>query len=192
MTFSGGVAGTEGIIHTGIGPFDIQSGSRLGYFTASISRARAAWRSSRTCWTADAANLLSRGPDRPRSCWRSRPRPSTSRRRGTRHRHAHVADLRRQLPAQHLRLVDGAQRRQPQRGRRLRPGRDLPDRVPASWSGGRVDKFVNIDAVFSPRLAFMMKPQADHAFRVSFNRAFRAPSVINKHLDATVILNQAT
>jgi iron complex outermembrane receptor protein len=33
LTFDGGVAGTEGIIHTGIGPFDIDSGSRLGYFT---------------------------------------------------------------------------------------------------------------------------------------------------------------
>ena len=32
VTFNGGVSGTEGIIHTGIGPFDIQSGSRLGYF----------------------------------------------------------------------------------------------------------------------------------------------------------------
>jgi len=33
VTFDGGVAGTDGIIHTGIGPFDIASGSRLGYFT---------------------------------------------------------------------------------------------------------------------------------------------------------------
>src|SRR5688572_15842610 len=33
LSFSGGVARTEGIIHTGIGPFDIQSGSTLGYFS---------------------------------------------------------------------------------------------------------------------------------------------------------------
>ena len=31
ITYSGGYAGTEGIVHTGIGPFDLQSGSYLGY-----------------------------------------------------------------------------------------------------------------------------------------------------------------
>ena len=31
ITYSGGVAGTEGLIHSGIGPFDIQRGSYMGY-----------------------------------------------------------------------------------------------------------------------------------------------------------------
>src|SRR5207247_6461575 len=31
MTYAAGVAGTQGIIHTALGPFDIQNGSRLGY-----------------------------------------------------------------------------------------------------------------------------------------------------------------
>ena len=31
ISYSGGVAGTEGLVHSGIGPFDIQSGSYLGY-----------------------------------------------------------------------------------------------------------------------------------------------------------------
>ena len=56
--------------------------------------------------------------------------------------------------------------------------------------GGRVDKFSSIDdAVFSPRTTFMMKPDAAQTFRVSFNRAFRAPSFINNNIDTT-ILNQ--
>jgi iron complex outermembrane receptor protein len=42
LVFNGGVSGTEGIIQTGIGPFDIQSGSRLGYFRRAGSRARVA------------------------------------------------------------------------------------------------------------------------------------------------------
>ena len=33
LTFNGGVNGTDGIIHSGIGPFDIQNGSRMGYFS---------------------------------------------------------------------------------------------------------------------------------------------------------------
>jgi outer membrane receptor protein involved in Fe transport len=54
--------------------------------------------------------------------------------------------------------------------------------------GGRIDKFSSIeDAVFSPRTTFMMKPTADQTFRVSFNRAFRAPSFINNHIDTTVL-----
>jgi outer membrane receptor protein involved in Fe transport len=56
--------------------------------------------------------------------------------------------------------------------------------------GGRVDKFSSIeDAVFSPRTTFMIKPSAAQTFRVSFNRAFRAPSYINNNIDTT-ILNQ--
>ena len=52
--------------------------------------------------------------------------------------------------------------------------------------GGRIDKFSSIDnAVFSPRTTFMYKPEANQTFRVSFNRAFRAPSLINNHLDVT-------
>jgi len=57
--------------------------------------------------------------------------------------------------------------------------------------GGRVDKFSSIDnAVFSPRTTFMYKPSLNQTFRVSFNRAFRAPSFINNNLDV-VLLNQA-
>ena len=31
LSFSGGASGTDGIMHTGIGPFDINSGSVMGY-----------------------------------------------------------------------------------------------------------------------------------------------------------------
>jgi outer membrane receptor protein involved in Fe transport len=56
-------------------------------------------------------------------------------------------------------------------------------------AGGRVDKFGNIDgAVFSPRLAAIFKPLDDHAVRVSFNRAFRSPSVVNNYLDISIVV----
>ena len=49
--------------------------------------------------------------------------------------------------------------------------------------GGRVDKFSSIeDAVFSPRTTLLLKPSGDHTLRVSFNRAFRAPSFINNNI----------
>jgi outer membrane receptor protein involved in Fe transport len=48
----------------------------------------------------------------------------------------------------------------------------LNDYVRASI-GARIDKFDNIeDPVFSPRLALILKPQADHAVRLSYNKAF--------------------
>jgi len=56
--------------------------------------------------------------------------------------------------------------------------------------GGRLDKFSSIDnAVFSPRTSFLIKPDAAQTFRVSYNKAFRAPSYINNNIDTT-ILNQ--
>src|SRR5205814_819168 len=55
--------------------------------------------------------------------------------------------------------------------------------------GGRVDKFGNLsDPVFSPRLAATFKPTANHAVRVSFNRAFRSPSVTNNYLDINIVV----
>src|SRR5688572_7433023 len=38
VTYQGGVAGTDGIIYTGLGPFDIQSGSYMGYAKVNYSR----------------------------------------------------------------------------------------------------------------------------------------------------------
>jgi hypothetical protein len=54
--------------------------------------------------------------------------------------------------------------------------------------GGRVDKFSSIDdAVFSPRTTLMFKPDANSTIRVSFNKAFRAPSFINNNLQTSVL-----
>ena len=56
------------------------------------------------------------------------------------------------------------------------------------WVGGRVDKFGNIqDPVFSPRLTAMYQVSPDHSLRVSFNRAFRSPSVVNNYLDVAIV-----
>ncbi|HVJ28503.1 MAG TPA: TonB-dependent receptor, partial [Vicinamibacterales bacterium] len=53
--------------------------------------------------------------------------------------------------------------------------------------GARVDRFDYIDDfVFSPRTALLIKPHEDHTFRVSYSRAYRAPSVINNHLDLVI------
>jgi outer membrane receptor protein involved in Fe transport len=54
--------------------------------------------------------------------------------------------------------------------------------------GARVDMFDVIDnPVFSPRVALILKPKPEHALRVSYNKAFRAPSLVNNFLDTTII-----
>ena len=54
--------------------------------------------------------------------------------------------------------------------------------------GGRVDKFGNLsDPKVSPRIAFIIKPAADHSVTLSYNRAFRAPSVINNALQTNIV-----
>ena len=53
--------------------------------------------------------------------------------------------------------------------------------------GGRVDRFDYLDDfVFSPRTTFMVKPGDNQTIRVSYNRAYRSPSVINNFLDLTI------
>jgi outer membrane receptor for ferrienterochelin and colicin len=48
--------------------------------------------------------------------------------------------------------------------------------------GARVDKFNDLDGVlFSPRTAFMIKPTPHQAFRVSYNRAYMAPSLFAEY-----------
>ena len=127
LSFSGGVAGTEGIMHSGIGPFDINSGSlmaygRVGYQRqgAPRGRVRAAPRRRRD------------QSDRPRPNGRVHPVRIQDEHdgRGVVERecvcHPPRRHLRRQPAAQHVRSLDCAAERQPHGVRRLRPGRDLP------------------------------------------------------------------
>ena len=54
-------------------------------------------------------------------------------------------------------------------------------------AGGRVDRFDFVDNfVFSPRVAFLIKPDPNQTFRVSYNKAYRSPSVINNFIDLII------
>jgi hypothetical protein len=126
LTFNGGVSGTEGIIHSGIGPFDIESGSYLSYFTARYQKGARRVAFFTNILTADSTNLLSRGPTGaflPLAFDTKTFDVEAGDSRAARHQER--ADVRRQLPPQHVRRLARARRRQPQRGRGLRAGRDL-------------------------------------------------------------------
>ncbi len=190
--FGGGYAGTDGIIHSGIGPFDIDSGTNMSYAKADWVR-----RSARVSFFAnlldgDAQNLLTVGPDgRPLSfAFESQTY------------NLDASDTR--LLGDRNILTYGANFRQnefdlsiaPQGDDRREYGVFVQDEIligdKVRWLiGGRWDDIDPIDGVFSPRTSLLLSPRPNHTFRLSYNQAFRAPSLINNFLDVT-ILNQVT
>src|SRR4029450_2605404 len=59
IPYSGGYAGTEGIVHTGIGPFDLQSGSYLAYGRVAYAKSGLKVAAFGNFLDGDAPNLLS-------------------------------------------------------------------------------------------------------------------------------------
>jgi iron complex outermembrane receptor protein len=192
LVFSGGVAGTEGMIHSGIGPFDVESGSTLTYFSGRYQKGGRRIGFFTNILNGDATNLLSRdlsGQFLPLIF-------------DTKTFDIEASDLR-TIGSRHILSYGGNYRHNtfdisvaPNGDDRNEGGAYVQDEIFLSdrfrWVvGGRLDKFSSIDsAVFSPRTTFMYKPSLNQTFRVSFNRAFRAPSFINNNLDV-VLLNQA-
>ena len=192
LVFSGGVAGTEGMIHSGIGPFDVDSGSTLTYFSGRYQKGGRRIGFFTNILNGNATNLLSRdlsGQFLPLIF-------------DTKTFDIEASDLR-TFGSRHILTYGGNYRHNtfdisiaPSGDNRNEGGAYVQDEIFLSdrfrWViGGRVDKFSSIDnAVFSPRTTFMYKPSLNQTFRVSFNRAFRAPSFINNNLDV-VLLNQA-
>jgi iron complex outermembrane receptor protein len=191
FVFGGGIAGTEGIIHTGIGPFDVANDSRMSYFTGRYQKGGRRIASFVNVLNGNANNLLQRGAN-------GQPLPlgfdtitfdieaNDVKAIGTRNVLSYGGNYRHN--AFDITLA-------PNGDDRNEGGGYIQDEVFLSdhfrWVvGGRVDKFSSIDdAVFSPRTTFMVKPNNDNTFRVSYNRAFRAPSFINNNID-TAIINQ--
>jgi iron complex outermembrane receptor protein len=189
VTMEGGVAGTAGIIHTGIGPADIERGSRLGYALGRYENGGRRVAVFTNILRADAATLLSVGLDR-------RPIPldfdtttfdleaGDIRAVGTRHALSYGGNYRHNAFTISL-APDGDDRNEG--GAYLQDEIFLTDRF--RWIvGGRLDKFSSIEgAVFSPRTTLLFKPAGAHTFRASFNRAFRSPSLVNNSLDITIV-----
>jgi outer membrane receptor protein involved in Fe transport len=186
--FSGGVAGTDGIMHTGIGPFDINSGSRMGY--GKVNYAKKGFRAAffTNILDGNAANLLTRDQT-------GAPIALTFNTKTFDFEASNVQTFK----AKHVVTYGGNFRHNtfnlslaPGAGNRTEGGAYVQDEFFLSKmfrlvGGVRVDRFDYLDtAVGSPRVAFLIKPRDDQTFRVSYNRAYRAPSVINNFLDVTI------
>ena len=193
VSFEGGVAGTQGLIHSGIGPFNIASGSKLGYFMTRYQKGGRRVAFFTNLLDGNASNLLAFTPN-------GRPLPLDFNTKtfdveandvkaiGTTHVLSYGGNFRHNTFDISLAPAPGDDTRN--EGGAYAQDEIFLGRYFRWVVGGRVDKFSSInDAVFSPRTTLLIKPAGDHTFRVSFNRAFRAPSFINNHIDTT-ILNQ--
>ena len=194
LVYSTGIAGTDGIVHTGIGPFNLERGTYLGYARVAYSRNLFHASALANLFGAKGTNLLAYDVNEDPLALRAQTRSydldlNHSRLVGTRNILTYGGNLRRDTF--HINLA-------PLTRNRTEVGAFVQDEVFLTQgeggselrlaAGGRVDKFGNIQGlVFSPRLSAMWKPARNHSVRLSFNRAFRAPSAINNYLDTVVL-----
>ncbi len=166
LVFEGGYSGTDGIIHTGIGPFDM-TGVGLGYGTVRYTKGAFKANFFTNILNGDAIALLAVGPD-------GNPIPfkfdtqtydvelGHAKALGTRQVFTYGGNLRRNNFDLSIAPLGNS---------RTEVGGYVQDEIFLNNQfrlnlGARVDKFANIDnAVFSPRVAFIFKPQPDQAIR---------------------------
>jgi outer membrane receptor for ferrienterochelin and colicins len=188
LTYSAGWAGSEGIVHTGIGPFDIQSGSYMAYGKVGYTRDALRVTAFGNFLDVEAPNLLLTDPGTGEPVALNFTTQTYDLEVG----HSSV------IGGRHILSYGGNARRNnfditltPEAEDRNEFGAYFQDEFHLDRFrfsvGGRVDKFGNIeDPVFSPRVTAMFKPTPDHSFRVSFNRAFRSPSAVNNFLEQNI------
>jgi outer membrane receptor protein involved in Fe transport len=191
LVLSGGYAGTSGIIHTGIGPFRIEKGTNTSYAKATYTRGALRAQFFTNILDGTAPALLAIGLDGKPINFLFNTKTydfdlSNISTIGTRHVLSYGGNLRHN--AFDLSIAPGEDSRNEQ-GVYIQDEMFLAEKW--RWLvGGRLDHFdVLSKAVFSPRTTLMFKPLPAHTFRVSYNQAYRAPSLTNNFLDVT-ILNQ--
>ena len=189
LVFQGGVSGTDGILHSGIGPFDIDRGTVLGYGKVNYSRNAMKLNVFVNLLDGDATNLLAVGVNGQPLVFKFKSQTYD----------VEFGDVR-TFQKRHVFSYGGNFRHSnfdlsiaPAGDNRTEGGAYAQDEIflgkYVRWLiGARVDKFDIIpDAQFSPRTTVMFKPSAEQTVRVSYNRAYRAPSMTNNYLDATII-----
>jgi outer membrane receptor protein involved in Fe transport len=187
LTFEGGTAGTSGIMETGIGPFRINSGTMMSFGKVGYTKKAFHVQAFMNALDGDAPNLLtvdSNGaPIQFKFDTKTFDLEAGDSRAVGQNVFTYGGNIR--VNQFHLTLAPGETSRT-EGGGYLQDELFLNDHV-RIVAGARVDKFSSIDkAVFSPRVALVLKPAAARTFRLSYNRAFRAPSMINNNLDVTI------
>ncbi len=185
---SSGYAATDGIVHTGIGPFDVDKSSNLSYAKVNWSRRALNITGFANFLDGDASNLLTVGTD------------GLPLQLGFASDTYNIDITNTSVVGDTHILTYGANARHNSFDLTIAPAGDNRDELGVflqdeillgdhfRWVvGARVDDIDPIDTVVSPRTTLMYSPNSDHTFRLSFNRAFRSPSLIENFLDIEII-----
>ena len=188
LSFSGGAAGTDGIMHTGIGPFDINRGSVMAYGKMNFTNQGFRAGFFTNVLNGDAANLLSvNAAGRPIGFDFLTKTFDFEASNVQTFKGKHVVTY-----GGNLRFNTFDLSIAPNADNRTEGGGYIQDEIFLTnnfrlVAGGRVDRFDYLDDfVFSPRVTALVKPQENHTVRLSYNRAYRSPSVINNFLDIQI------
>ncbi|MCB1041895.1 MAG: TonB-dependent receptor [Acidobacteria bacterium] len=189
LVYGAGAAGTEGMIHTGIGPFDIQNSSYLAYTKVNYSKGAFKANFFINYLDGDAKNVLARDAETGDLVEFNFKNRTTDFELG----HAKY------LGEHHLLSYGGNYRLNqfelslaPEDDERKEYGLYLQDEMSYGWFrmvlGARYDKFDVIeDPVVSPRVTMMVQPNDKHTFRASYNKAFRSPSMVENFLNISIV-----
>jgi outer membrane receptor protein involved in Fe transport len=188
LVFAGGYSGTSGMFHTGIGPFDADHVG-IAYGTMRYSRGGLKFNFFTNILNGDSTGLLAIGTD-------GKPinfvfdtqtydfEVGNVNLIGTKNVLSYGGNVR--FNSFDLSVAPLGDSRT-EMGGYIQDEIFLHDKVRLNV-GARIDKFDNIeDPVFSPRVALILKPMPDQAVRVSYNKAFRSPSLVNNFLDTTIV-----
>ena len=187
LSFSAGAAGTSGVMQTGVGPFRIDRGTWMGYGKVSYARKAFHAQAFINILDGNSPSLLSVDTAGVPVVFTFKTKTydvelGDSRVAG-RNVVTYGGNLR--LATFNLTLAPGETSRK-EGGAYVQDELFINDHL-RLVAGIRGDKFSSIDkAVFSPRVALLIKPRSDQTFRLSYNRAFRAPSLINNNFDLTI------
>ena len=191
LVLAGGIAGSEGIIHTGLGPMHVLRGSTFKYGDVTFERDRLRLKGFVNSLDGEGVFLLQQGVDH-------QPIAPTFETQiydvafsnlhvvGQRHLVSYGGNYRHNRFDLSLAPLG---RYRNEVGAYVQDEIFLVERVRAIV-GARIDRFDlgEIDkTVVSPRVTLVLRPRPDHTARLSFNRAFRVPSFFNSFLNLTFL-----
>lgn len=188
LVMTGGYGQTSGMMNSGIGPFRIDPGAQLGHWQATYTRKAMKLQAFQNILDGSAVNQVSLDTNGQPMGLTFAPKTfdieyGDTRLLGTHNAVTYGGNFR--YNRFDLSIAPGQNQRK-EGGGYIQDELVINDQF-RFVAGGRVDKFTSIEnAVFSPRVAFIYKPTLGQSIRVSYNRAYRAPSMVNNYLDTVV------
>ena len=187
LILAGGISATEGIFHSGLGPLDIHRGSTFKYGRIAYTDGRLKVRGFVNALDGEAGAILLKSDTGEDLDLRFEDQAYD-----VEFSNLHL------VRGRHVVSYGGNYRHNnfdltiaPRGTSRDEGGAYVQDEILLSdhyrWIVGvRLDGFdVLSKAVISPRTTLLMKPRRNDTIRLSYNRAFRAPSFVNSYLDTS-------